>query len=273
MKRERVRKLLLEDCESYSTDYGWHWLSDHPRTVSMRRANKFLLGARIDYGIKADWAWESAEILSEIVLGDPDDLWSAIASMGLDELEVVFKGKHVDEGCLRCAAGHQIRVNSASSGAVKRHKMFHMWPDRAANDVWRTMQIISNRYGGDARRIWDGQPISEILQRLEDATFGPNLSHMVVGALMDTKQIEGRGNLKADINVTRVLGRVFTGSKTTPDEAHRIADTMEPGNTWIFDRRLFGLGQNICISTNPRCEECCLNHECTYNSGRERSFI
>ena len=92
----------------------------------MRRANKFLLGARIDYGIKADWAWESAEILSEIVLGDPDDLWSAIASMGLDELEVVFKGKHVDEGCLRCAAGHQIRVNSASSGAVKRHKMFHM---------------------------------------------------------------------------------------------------------------------------------------------------
>ena len=85
------------------------------------------------------------------------------------------------------------------------------------------MQIISNRYGGDARRIWDGQPISEILQRLEDATFGPNLSHMVVGALIDTKQIEGRGNLKADINVTRVLGRVFTGSKTTPDEVHRIA--------------------------------------------------
>ena len=105
----------------------------------------------------------------------------------------------------------------------------HMWPNRAAGYVWKMAHIIRDRYGGDARKIWEGQPTSQILQRLTDATFGPELSHMVDGALRDTGQVEGKGRLKADLNVTRVLGRVFTGSKAAPDEAHDIADIMEPG--------------------------------------------
>ena len=50
-------------------------------------------------------------------------------------------------------------------------------------------RIIKDSYGGDARRIWDSLPPDEVLQRLETATFGSNLSHMVVGALIDVGQI------------------------------------------------------------------------------------
>ena len=269
-KHERVRKLLLEDCKSYSSDYSWLWLSA-PGSIDSKEANKFLLGARIDYGIKADWAWESAEVLAEVVLGDPDHLWSAIVDTDLDELKAIFGGEHVGERCRRCAEGHADKWRSKSSGMPTRHKMLHMWPNKAAEDVWEMARIIRDRYGGDARKIWDGLPVQEVLSRLEEATFGSNLSHMVVGALLDTKQIEGRGNLKADVNVMRVLGRVFTGNVIAPDEAHAIADMMEPGNTWIFDRRIFGLGQNICKKTNPSCEECCLNGECVYFGGLRHS--
>ena len=127
--------------------------------------------------------------------------------------------------------------------------------------------VILNRYGGDPRKIWEGQETSEILQRLTDATFGPELSRMVAGALRDTGQVKGKGRRKADLNVTRVIGRVFTGSKATPDETHAITDIMEPGNSWIFDRRLFILGQYICTARDPRCSECCLKEECFYAGG------
>ena len=262
-KYERVRK-LLEDCEIYSADYSWPWLSGLPGSVDKKGANKFLLGARMDYGIPADRAWENAEILAETVLGDPDNLWSAMVNTDLDELQAAFRGEHTGKECRRCKTETR---QSASSGAAKRHKALHMWPNKTAEAVWKMARIIKDSYGGDARRIWDGLPPDEVLQRLEAATFGPNLSHMVAGALIDTRQIEGRGSLKADLNVTRVLGRVFTGSKTTPDEAHRIADAMEPGNSWILDRRLFGLGQYVCESRKPRCGECCLKGECVYAGG------
>lgn len=236
----------------------------------MREANKFLLGARIDYQIGADWAWESAEVLSEVVLGDPDDLWTAMAGMGIDGLKAAFNGGHVEEGCPRCAAGHRLRAVPKAPYAVMRHKMFHRWPDKAAENVWRMMQAVRSRYGGDARRIWDGQPVSAILRRLEDMAFGVEKSYMVVGALLDTGQIKGRGSLKADTNIARVLGRVFTGKGVEPDRVHAIAEPMEPGNTWIFDRRLFGLGQKVCTPKNPDCAACCLNRECVYNENRKR---
>ena len=76
---------------------------------------------------------------------------------------------------------------------------------RRTNPVWKMARIIKDSYGSDARRIWDGPPPDEVLQCLEIATFVPNLSHMVGGALIDTRQIEGRGSLKAGLNVTGVL--------------------------------------------------------------------
>ena len=212
-------------------------------------------------------AWENAEILAESVLRDPDSLWSTISDMELNELKAIFRGEHVGKECWQCTKEATDTRQSALQGNLKRHKALHMWPNQAAEYVWKMAHVVRDRYGGDARRIWDGRPTREILERLKGMTFGPNMSHMVVGALIDTGQIEGRGSLKADLNVTRVLGRVFTGSKTTPDEAHRIADTMEPGNSWILGRRLFGLGQYVCESKKPRCGECCPKGECVYADG------
>ena len=267
-KHERVRKLLLEGCEE-SEDLEWPWLADNTGRVDRQNANKFLLGARIDYAIPAYRAWDNAKVLADTVLGDPDDLWSAIDNMGLDRLKAAFRGEHLGKACRRCAAGHDIVRKPTPSGAPDRHKALHMWPNRAAEYVWQMAHVIMDRYGGDPRKIWEDRETSEILQRLTDATFGPELSRMVAGALGDTGQVEGRGRLKADLNVTRVIGRVFTGSKATPAETHAIADIMESGNSWIFDRRLFILGRYTCTSKDPHCSECCLQEECAYAGKRK----
>ena len=57
------------------------------------------------------------------------------------------------------------------------------------------------------------KPPDEILNRLEWMRVGPQISRMIVGALYDTKQISEAGDLKADIHVRRVLGRVFAGDR------------------------------------------------------------
>lgn len=255
-KHQRVRELLLEKCEE--PDVNWRWLADDPGLIDRKGANKFLLGARIDYGIKAGWAWESAGILADTVLGDPDDIWSSISSMTPSMLWAVFRGEHTGEDCRRCAAGHKLRPKE------NRHKALHMWPKQAAENVQKMSNILSGRYGGDGRQIWQNRTTDEIRCRLRDATFGPQLSNMVVLALIATGHVDGRASLKADLNVNRVLGRVFTGETATPVEAQKMADVMEPGNSHIFDSRLYILGQDICTARRPNCTNCCLKDECEY---------
>ena len=190
-KHERVSKLLLEGCESHE-DRECPWLADNTGRVDKQNANKFLLGARIDYVIPADVAWDNAEVLADIVLGDPDDLWSAIDGMGLDALKAAFRGEHLGKACRRCAEGHDIVRRPTPSGAPDRHKTLHMWPNKTAGHVWKMAHVIMDRYGGDPRKLWEGRETGEILSRLTDATFGPELSRMVAGALSDTGQAEGK---------------------------------------------------------------------------------
>lgn len=259
-REEGVRKLLIEN-RDITDGYHWPWLGG-PGRLSMRHANKFLLGACIDYQIRADKAWENAGILAETILGDPDDLWAAIRKVGFQKLRNVFGGEHKANGCRRCAEGHQL-VRSKDSD-IPRHTSLHRFKNQAAKRVWNVTQIVLKCYGGDARKIWNDRPADAVHDRLVGVGLGTNLSHMVVGALLDTKQIKGRGKLKADLNVCRVLGRVFFGEQVTPEEAHRIAGTIESDNAWSIDGQLYALGQENCSVTNPNCLGCFLQTKCEY---------
>ncbi len=91
------------------------------------------------------------------------------------------------------------------------------------------------------------------MNRLIGMRVGPQISRMIVGAPYDTKQISGVGELKADIHVRRVLGRVFAGGEISADDAHRIANIMIPGKSWMIDAPLYLLGKSTCRPTNPDC--------------------
>ena len=150
-----------------------------------RTANKFLLGCSLDYQMKADVVWENARRLAEDDLGDPRDLWRAILAIP--------------------------RWNTQS---VRRRYNLHRFPAAHAR-VRKIAQQVIQRYGGDARNIWRGQSPCEIQRRLEQIGVGPQLSRMTAGILSDERQIVGAGELKADIHVRRVLGRVFSCSRSS----------------------------------------------------------
>ena len=238
-KYHTVKQRLLS--HKRRQNYGfWPWLGEchkENKRLDKIRANKFMLGAILDYQIPSDKARENARRFSEDILGEPKHLWVAITS---------------------------IEKSYWDSQAAFRHYSLHRYPG-AHRRVWRIGKKIVDYYKGDARLIWRGQTPPTVLERLDDEMqVGPELSRMIVGALIDTEQIEGQGDLKADMHVKRVLGRIFSGKETNDKEAHEIANRMVPGNSWELDNPLYQVGKEKCKKNNPLCNECYLNQLCAY---------
>ena len=146
-KHERVSKLLLEGCESHE-DREWPWLADNTGRVDKRNANKFLLGARIDYAIPADRAWDNAEVLVKIVLGDPDDLWSAIDGMGLGRTRGGISGRASRQGMPQVRGGTRHR---ATAHAIRRARPAQ-GPAHVAEQDGRARLEDGPHYHGPLRR-------------------------------------------------------------------------------------------------------------------------
>ena len=254
----RVRELLLGIEEYSGGGPSWPWLSDlRGRPADRKTANKFVLGAIMDYQMKGDIVWNNARILSEHILGDPDDLWAAISSRSERAVEDLFRNPP-----------HPGRAPSPPRAAQKgaKGRSLHRFPGRTSRRVRRIAAHIAERYGGDARKIWQKLPTDAILRNLRDIGTGPQTSRMIVGALIDTGQIKGKGDLKADLHARRVLGRIFRGGEVSAGEALAIADGMEPGNSWLLNKYIYRLGRSVCRK-RPRCHECHLRDECSYGSG------
>ncbi len=212
----------------------WTWLS--PGLIPSRKdANKFLLASILDYQIPYQRAWDSARRLSEDILGDPDDIWRAITSVPLEEWT-----------------------------SRRREYSLHRY-SKAHERVWTIGKRIVDQYDGDARRIWDGQTVEGTLYRLNGLRVGEQISRMVAGALLDTGLVEGPAQVKADVNVRRVLGRAVQGREYPFDDTVAVTDLtqrMHPENPWQLDRSLFTLGTTVCRAHDPVCYNCYLSSDC-----------
>jgi endonuclease III len=233
-KTRSVSVLLLQNRDD--NDGFWSWLR-REKTPTLREANKFLLGAILDYQIPAEVAWGNARRLSEDILGNPDHLWHKITSVSLSEWM-----------------------------SKRKEYALHRFP-KAHERIWTIGKRIVQQYNGDARQIWQGQSIDATLYRLNALGIGEQISRMVAGALYDTGQVQGRGEVKVDIHVRRVLGRVFQGNAFAMQEAGKVTEltyAMHPENPWLLDRPLYSLGKQACRSQEPDCPACYLRQECVY---------
>lgn len=106
--------------------------------------------------------------------------------------------------------------------------------------------------------------------RLDEVGVRGQIARMILGALMDTGQIDGKkADVKADLHVRRVLGRILFGKKAslTPEEATEFTRKMNPENPWALDKHLYGLGVRLgCKAKNPQCSECFMNSLCQYRA-------
>ena len=213
----------------------WPWMPLDGRQVGKKDANKFMLYCIMDYQMRTWMVWRNAKRFSQRILGDPDDLWGVILDMSESDTVLLFKKEKL-----------------------------HRFPP-CGKRVWRCAKHIRDNYGGDAREMWRGRTTVEVRESLQAMYgIGPTLSRMIVGALIDSKQIEGVGDLKADMHVRRVLGRVFTGASISANKALETARAIMQDNSWKIDEPLFEIGRNQCRPKAPFCSNCCLHTVCSY---------
>ena len=241
----RLRRLAERILELGPGEGYWPWLQKKNGTIirplSKRGANKFILGCIIDYQKPADQAWRDAARLADDELGDPPDLWGTISKLSRSQWQA----------------------------RRPRYLWLHRFP-AAHQRVWRIARGISAAWRGDARRLWKEQTPEEVKRRFAELRLGPQLSRMAVGALIDTRHIRGIGDVKADLHVRRVLGRLLRGVELSEQEATRITRAMYPRNPWRLDSSLYWHGKNICRA-KPFCSECPLNGSCAFRKRRRRN--
>lgn len=240
-KLSRVRAALSSKADERGPVH-WDFLTG-VANVNKRQGNKFMLGAIVDYQVPVKQAWEGARRFAEETLNDPPDLWREVVE-GWTEFEWESRSTWKELGLhRRFPTGHN-RVRAIGS------------------DILRL-------YNGDARSIWRGQSPYEVLCRLQQLGkngVGAQLSRMIVGALIDTGQIHGSGQFKADTHVRRVLGRVFDGKKASESRALELGEELSPGNSWKLDSVLYLHGMETCTHTTPTCDVCFLAQDCAYRS-------
>jgi len=216
---------------------GWYWIGESGREArSKKSANKYILACVLDYQMRLPAPWDNAKRFAEQVLGDPESLWETIVSEPL-------------------------------SRWAKRFSEYKLHRFPAAHErVWKIGKAIVDRYDGDARIIWDGTTADQATQRLIEIGLGDQLSRMAVGGLYDCGWLQGACDLKADIHVKRVLGRVFFGRLATPDEAIDLSRRMHPKNPWLLDNALWNIGSSYCRPNEPKCDSCFLRGLCEHCS-------
>lgn len=240
----KVAQLLLQiprSIDSSTDSILWRYLKKGQRP-SKKEANKFLLTCVLDYHKDVNSVWDNTQDFVEKKLGDPEDLWGTILRHSLEQ----WMGKKKDYGLHYLSKAHE--------------------------RVWKIGRDVSESYDGDARNVWEGQAPAVVLQRLHqlgDGKFGVGemIANMIVGALIDTEQIEGTGDVKADTHVRKILGRVFKGDGFKANQAKEcteFARKIYPPNPWLLDQPLFLLGQQTCNEKAPDCPNCYLRQECLY---------
>jgi hypothetical protein len=209
------------------------------KELPVETANLFLLRCLIDYQCNSTDAWRRGEdYFNKILSSDQQrEIWKTICETSQEEW---------------------------NSEANFQKCNLHRW-HRAHNRLWPIADCICRYFEGDARSIWkEGSTTFDVLCRLQYIGAGEQLSRMIVGALKDCGQISGRGDVKADIHVCRVLGRVFYGEEAMPGAALKLARDLFPDDPWQLDGPLWNLGQNNCSDKSPQCAGCYLNSNCTY---------
>ena len=139
----------------------------------------------------------------------------------------------------------------------------HRW-HRAHNRLWPIADCICRYFEADARNIWkEGSTTFDVLCRLYYIGAGDQISRMIVGALKDCGQIFGTSDVKADVHVCRVLGRIFYGKEANPRTAITLCRALYPDDPWQLDGPLWNLGQSNCHDSSPLCASCYLKDYCS----------
>jgi len=228
-----LKDILL--AESNQLTINWPFLS---RKTSSKHVSIFLIGSILNYQIPLEKAWLNAERLVNTILPKNSNPWLEISKYSEQDWADKFKEYHL-----------------------------HRFPV-AHNKIWTVSNIINSKYNSDPRNIWNNDTPEQILERLAELKIGPQLSRMIIGALIDMKIIIGTGDIKPDIHIRRLMGRLINGKdiKMDAEEAVEEARKIYSVNPWKLDRALFFIAKDFCHNKKPNCKQCPLRNHCSFRN-------
>ncbi|HEX5221766.1 MAG TPA: iron-sulfur cluster loop [Verrucomicrobiae bacterium] len=131
------------------------------------------------------------------------------------------------------------------------------------------VQRIKSAYGGDASRIWAGNPSSaEVVYRfLKFDGVGPKIATMATNILAREFKVPLSDytsiDISADVHIRRVFGRLqLCPTDASVEQIIYKAKALHPEFPGLMDLPIWELGRNWCKPRKPNCEECYMGDLC-----------
>ncbi len=145
----------------------------------------------------------------------------------------------------------------------------HRFPNAKAGVFHSAIHHIQKNYGGDASRIWAGNPSSAavVYRFLQFKGCGIKIATMTTNILARNFKIPLSDYYSIDISPDVHVKRVFERTGLVPINApieHIIykARELNPEFPGIIDYSCWEIGSKYCKATNPLCSDCPIRSEC-----------
>lgn len=198
----------------------------------------FVLACVTDRQVKAETAWRIPYELSQRLGGFSFDL---LHGMSRVQLRKVFS----------------------------KPSKLHRFPHQMSEYVYDSIQLIGNRYQGNAANIWKGRPPSAevVLRFLGFRGVGQKIATMATNILVRHFKVEFSDYSSVDVSVDVHLRRVFTrlgliSEGASQEEVILRARAIHPVFPGLMDLPAWEIGRTWCRPSNPRCGECYMLEVC-----------
>lgn len=152
---------------------------------------------------------------------------------------------------------------------LTKPKPLHRFNTKISEDLCGVIRLLGERYGGDASRIWVGNPSSALVvfRFLELPGCGPKIATMAANLLARDFGIPMSDHysidVSVDVHVRRTLTRLgLVADGCSNDEIVYRARAMHPEYPGLLDTPAWEIGHNWCRPTRPECGQCPMKDLC-----------
>ena len=164
-------------------------------------------------------------------------------------------------------------LSSLSLEEVKRlmrePEPLHRFVDKMAGYFYLGVQRIQSKYGGNAARIWAGEPSSaEVVYRfLEFEGVGLKIATMAANILAREFKVLFSDYYSIDISADAHIRRVFSRlglcpADATVEQVIYKARALYPAFPGVLDFPCWEIGRKWCKARGPVCGDCYMNDLC-----------
>ena len=170
------------------------------------------------------------------------------------------------------------QISKGEYSRIFKEQSLHRFNDSMAGIFYNAVQLIIDKYDGDASKIWKGKPSSSavVSRFLEFKGVGIKIATMATNILARDFKILFSDyysiDVSPDVHVRRVLSRIgLIGENATTDQIIYRARELNPEFPGIIDHTVWEIGRTWCDSQNPLCDKCPVNMECKYCLERQQN--